>query len=217
MQPDLPERGSVEPVKDATPQREASQPEFRIWKVLLGVVVGLALLIALVSVLSRIRKESVVRVDMPSESPRERGLALANQVKCASNLRQIGQGIMLYANDRGGKFPPRLEVLITDVDLNPEVFVCPASNDKRATGPTTQAMLAELGKKGHCSYVYLGAGMTTSVPPDTVVAYEILDHHEKARINVLFGDGHVEWVVKAEAERIIKDLQAGRNPPNPKP
>ena len=34
-------------------------------------------------------------------SARER----ANRVKCASNLRQIGQGIMLYANDNKGMYP----------------------------------------------------------------------------------------------------------------
>ncbi len=29
----------------------------------------------------------------------------ANRVKCASNLRQIGQAILLYANDNGGAYP----------------------------------------------------------------------------------------------------------------
>ena len=31
----------------------------------------------------------------------------ARLVKCASNLRQVGQGIMQYANDNGGNYPPR--------------------------------------------------------------------------------------------------------------
>jgi len=29
----------------------------------------------------------------------------ANRVKCASNLRQVGQGLLLYANDNKGAYP----------------------------------------------------------------------------------------------------------------
>src|SRR5206468_3025296 len=35
----------------------------------------------------------------------------ANRVKCASNLRQIHQGMILYANERKGKFPDTVEEL----------------------------------------------------------------------------------------------------------
>jgi prepilin-type processing-associated H-X9-DG protein len=34
-----------------------------------------------------------------------RGHQTANRVKCASNLRQIGQALLLYANDNGGHYP----------------------------------------------------------------------------------------------------------------
>jgi prepilin-type processing-associated H-X9-DG protein len=36
---------------------------------------------------------------------RGRSTATANRVKCASNLRQIGQALLLYANDNGGHYP----------------------------------------------------------------------------------------------------------------
>jgi prepilin-type N-terminal cleavage/methylation domain-containing protein len=87
----------------------------------------------------------------------------ANRVKCASNLRQIGQGLMLYANDNKGQYPrvkynataaltyynlrltqdpfttgaptngvtAALYLLIRNTDLNPEVFVCPSSNQEK--------------------------------------------------------------------------------------
>ena len=32
----------------------------------------------------------------------------ANRVKCASNLRQIGQAILLYANENKGAYPAHL-------------------------------------------------------------------------------------------------------------
>jgi prepilin-type processing-associated H-X9-DG protein len=140
----------------------------------------------------------------------------SNIVKCSSNLRQIGQGIALYASDNGGKFPTQLGQLITDGDINPEVLVCPDSDDTKATGATTQQILANFAKKGHCSYVYLGAGMTSkTVLADTVVAHENIADHIGGGMNVLFGDGHVDWLGKNEATYLLKELQDGHNPPRP--
>src|SRR4051812_7535519 len=36
---------------------------------------------------------------------RTRGYGCSNRVKCASNLRQIGQAILLYSNDNRGHYP----------------------------------------------------------------------------------------------------------------
>mgnify|MGYP006172248877 CR=1 FL=1 len=54
----------------------------------------------------------------------------ANRVKCASNLRQIGQGIQMYANENKGNFPrtyfqtPGSTVVTTTVgNASPESFV----------------------------------------------------------------------------------------------
>ncbi len=86
----------------------------------------------------------------------------ANRVKCASNLRQIGQALMLYANDNKGNYPrvnydpnapltcftgpantnpftltndvtAAMFLLVRNCDLNPEVFVCPSSNQDKDT------------------------------------------------------------------------------------
>ena len=39
----------------------------------------------------------------------------ANRVKCASNLRQIGQAILLYANENKGNYPRTITSLTTTV------------------------------------------------------------------------------------------------------
>lgn len=142
----------------------------------------------------------------------------ANRVKCASNLRQIRQGLMLYASDNRGIYPPTLDLLIAPDYLSAEVFVCPSSNDEPATGPTTQAVLAEFVKKGHCSYIYLVGGQPISAfSADHVLAHDNpMNHGESSKmdgINVLFGDGHVEWVTGETAQHYISELKAGHNPP----
>jgi len=68
----------------------------------------------------------------------------ANSAKCAANLRQIGTGLLLYANENGGIFPPtthttgsrRIEESwiygIADyLDNVDQVRVCPADPPKR--------------------------------------------------------------------------------------
>ena len=124
---------------------------------------------------------------------------------CASNLRQIGQAILLYSNDNNGQYPPDFQTLLLTEDIPSECFVCPSTNDTRATGPTTQAVANNLTAGGHLSYIYLGKGMNAkTISPDTVVAYEPLNNHANQGSNVLFGDGHVEFV----AAPAIKTMEA---------
>jgi len=140
------------------------------------------------------------------------------QVKCGSNLRQIGQGIMMYANDHKGRFPTTLDLLISDQDMSPEVFTCPSTNDVSAKGATTQQIVADFAKPGRCSYIYVGGNLnTTTATAAHIAAYEPLANHKGTGMNVLFGDGHAEWLDVKAANYMLAELAAGRNPPKPAP
>lgn len=143
-----------------------------------------------------------VAVFLPSLCrPRE----TANRVKCASNLRQIGQAILIYANAHGGQYPPSLATLAESTDVAPEMMICPSSNDVKslaadAAGVVADLTAAETNAPGHkpcLSYVYVGRDFNAKTVKETeIVAYEPLENHEGQGTNALFGDGHVEFFGK---------------------
>src|SRR5947209_12690281 len=55
----------------------------------------------------------LISILLPSLS---RARETANRVKCGSNLRQIGQGLQLYANENNGNFPRTYYVQNTNVE-----------------------------------------------------------------------------------------------------
>lgn len=135
-----------------------------------------------------------------------------SQDKCASNLHQIGLGILLYANENGGVYPDALQILAATEGLTANVFVCPSSNDNPSTAPTTQGQIDDMAVPGHVSYIYLGKGLTDkTVQPNQVIAYEPLANHGNG-IDVLLGDGHSEFVDVKRANKIIADAKASTRP-----
>jgi prepilin-type processing-associated H-X9-DG protein len=132
-----------------------------------------------------------------------RSAETANLVKCSINLKQIGMAIDQYARDHNGQYPDSFATVLRNEDLVAAVFNCPSSGESPAEGATPEAIAANLGEGNHLSYIYAGRGMNAaSVSAATVMAYEPLSNHGLG-MNVLYGDGHVEWVKQADAERII--------------
>lgn len=151
----------------------------------------------------------LISIFIPSLGPRNQ----SNGVRCASNLRQIGQAIQMYANDHGGKLPDDLATLFEAEDISQAVFVCPDTSDVPAAGPTTQAAMNAMRQPGTVSYVYIGKGLTSShLTADVVLAYEPLSNHNGTGMNVLFGDGHVEWVQGSLAQSVVSQGKSGQCP-----
>jgi len=141
----------------------------------------------------------------------------ANRVVCASNLRQIAQAAFLYAKDHGGQLPPDLPTLLQTQDITAEVFTCASSDVAKATGPTTQQVVASLLAGNHLSYAWTGAGMTTATPADVVLAFDLERHVPRdsattTGINVLFGDGSVTFVDEVTAKAIWAQFVSGVRP-----
>lgn len=140
----------------------------------------------------------------------------ANRIRCASNLKQIGLCLQTYSQANGNRYPPTLDEVLVECDITSEVFCCPSGNADRAIRPTTQALLQDFHKPGHNSYVYVAGNQPDRTSTDTyVLAYEQPANHANKGMNILYGDGHVDWVAQAEAARVISELQAGFNPPRP--
>lgn len=130
----------------------------------------------------------------------------ANRVKCASNLKQLGSALLVYANAHDGHYPDTLEQLVlADMDLTKDVFVCPSSNDEAADASTPAEIAASFSKSHRLSYLYFAKGLTTSARDDTPLMAEPLDNHDRDGVNILFADGHVDFCQKQSAQKILGD------------
>ena len=124
--------------------------------------------------------------------------------RCASNMRQITQGIILYAGENSGQLPPDLQTVRAYVPFPADVFVCP---DGRAT-PATETQVLQVGV--NCDYVYL----VPSVPlaqtrPGLILIYEPVGHHGKL-INVGLNDGSMQRLDEADSAALQTLLASPR-------
>jgi hypothetical protein len=130
----------------------------------------------------------------------------ANRVKCGSNERQIGQAMLMYANENKQKYPPDLGILVKTEDMVPGVFVCPSSSTGEPPAGLTLDQQADWVNV-HTDYVYLGNGFGTSAPAEQIMLYEKPGSHGGDGMEILFGDGHVDWMRTADAMREIEVQQ----------
>jgi prepilin-type processing-associated H-X9-DG protein len=128
--------------------------------------------------------------------------------KCASNLSALGQTMLLYANDHQSNLPPDLGTLAKEEDIIAEVFICPDSNTKVPANLPFEQLVPWVN--ANSDYVYLGAGMQWRNDPQIILACEKETNHGGKGMNVLFGDGRVQWMSIESADRLITQQQAQR-------
>ena len=73
----------------------------------------------------------------------------ANRVKCASNLRQIGQGLQMYANENKGNFPRTYFKVGAAIKADNTGYKDPNSFDPKGTGP------GPVGENNVCASIFL--------------------------------------------------------------
>ncbi|MGD0462682.1 MAG: DUF3352 domain-containing protein [Tepidisphaeraceae bacterium] len=134
----------------------------------------------------------------------DRARRQALRVQSMNNLHQIGNAIVLYSNDSGGKYPPDLGTLASSQNLPINVFVRPGSANRPPPGLTPDQAADWINHNS--DYIYIGAGRTTQgVDGHTVVCYEKDNNRRGDGMNMLFGDGHVEFLKLPAAHRLIEN------------
>ena len=144
----------------------------------------------------------------------------ARRTSCASNLRQSGIALHLYASDWDENFPSSaggcadLGVLYSDYIDTAKVFDCPSHN--KATDASSNGTTLS-----NSSYAYNTgeSEMKASTVPlmsdrgvaDGAVADDTPSTHNHGRdgVNVLFLGGHVKWVAASSGTLGTSDFASG--------
>jgi len=112
--------------------------------------------------------------------PLARARQVALRVQSSSNIRQILQACLLYANENKGKYPDDMKAL-------------QAAMAKFNPGMVKRVMTNPAHPEIQPAYVYIKPAKGNAATAETVVIYE--SHKDFGNgINVGFADGHVEWV-----------------------
>lgn len=142
----------------------------------------------------------------------------ARRTQCASNLKQIGLALNMYANDNNEAFPTggasgttasdsttkedeleSLGKLFDGYITDRKVFRCPSDSSVSETSALALTTDPNTFISSRCSYGY-DDNHTAGNDPSVAIAADALgtgttlsDNHNQKGQNVLYIDGHVEW------------------------
>lgn len=128
------------------------------------------------------------------------------RVACKPHMMEIAKAMQVYANNHNNQYPTVdkwCDLLVMYCEVGPHQFVCPSSDAKE--GESSFAFNKNLiGKK------------PAELPPDIVLLFETkggwnqvggpellsVENHNGKGCNILFNDGHVEFVRKKQLGKL---------------
>jgi prepilin-type processing-associated H-X9-DG protein len=117
----------------------------------------------------------------------------ADRNRSATNLRQIGQAITLYANENKGAFPPDVATVVKSQSLTAEI-------GKSPFGPAKDGIDSALIQYGGATNPMTNPRLT-----DVIVAYDQAALEQGEGTNALYGDGHVDWLPPEAIKRALDE------------
>ncbi len=148
--------------------------------------------------MSLIMLPMLLAILLPSLS---RARELSKRLVCGANMKGTGTAMMIYANGYAGQVPT-FEILIEHGEMVAEQLNCPSSD----------AAIGDL----HACYELIPNASILRSRSDVVWMYEPPDNHGGEGSNILFTDGHVEFIrgedeveaLIAETRRLIAQAKA---------
>jgi prepilin-type processing-associated H-X9-DG protein len=171
-------------MSEMSPDKLRAENHFSLFRVLVGVLVGLVVLLYLF--------ELFVYPDIPRER--------AYRILCHANLKGLGLGMQIYARVYSNKYPTAdkwCDLLLQHVEISEKQFVCRGASER--------------GDQGPCHYA-VNPNCDPNSPPDMVLLFETkggwnqfggpeiltTENHEGKGCNILFADGTTKFVKTGE-------------------
>lgn len=114
-----------------------------------------------------------------------RAREIANRTICSSNLHGIQKAMISYAARNDDQFPPTIELLLDEGSIMPQTLTCRSGGED-------------------AGYIYIYPNQGANAPGDAILMYEPLTNHNNEGTNILFGDGHIEWLPADKARALLE-------------
>lgn len=145
--------------------------------------------------------------------------SLAMRMACGANLTRLGKTMLIYPNDHGGCYPEPArwcDVLLRSAQVKADHFLCPMVKWEWRR----QVFPWPIPRNRKCYYA-MNPNCEPNSPPDTVLLFEIkggwdkfgglgiltVDNHQGGGCNVLFNDGHAEFVTRKRIGDLKWDVE----------